>query len=119
MKKFWVLLMLFSFMQLTACANPSKEIEAFYTWGEGVNSVYVCSEAKEYWVDAPEPVLKQLEAEYLHRTKSPYEHIFIIFLGGVKNEKLDGFALNYDGLMRVNKVIQFGGNIPAACQKNM
>lgn len=116
MNKVGVLPILLFSLQMTACANNApNEIEALYTWGEGVNSVYVCSEAKEYWVDSQAPTLKKLETEYLHLVKSPYEPIFIVFKGSVIDAELDGFATNYDGLMRVDKVIQLGGAIPERC----
>ena len=42
--------------------------------------------------------------------------MYIEFHGHLLNEKVDGFALNYDGLIRISEVREYSFAIPAACQ---
>ena len=42
--------------------------------------------------------------------------MYIEFRGQTLNEKVDGFALDYSGLIRISEVFQYTFNIPESCR---
>jgi len=107
-------------LQLIACSGvgvnaEQKDFKAQYIWGEGVNAVHICNEDKEYWVRAQPKTLGELERGYLRLTSTPYEYVYITFKGELLNEKLDGFAENYDGYMRVSELLTIAATVPKNC----
>lgn len=53
---------------------------------------------------------------YKNNQKEPYQYMFIKFRGHLLDEVVDGFAKDYDGLIRISEVIEFSFELPAACK---
>ncbi len=75
-----------------------------YTWGAEVDVFQPCGSEKVYWVSASSWVKSPL-IEYVKNTTSrAYQSVYIEFRGRILNEVRDGFAEQYDGLIRVSEI---------------
>jgi hypothetical protein len=119
----------FAIVLFAACSPASREsaeraepvegapvIEGRYVWGAEVESFRPCGDSLTYWVAAAEPVWQQLRAEHQALTSEPYQPVFVRVHGSPSDEPRDGFALDYDGLFRIDSVVSVSATIPAACE---
>jgi len=97
-------------------SSDSNPMQGMYTWGEGVNSVRLCGAGITYWVSANVNIQKNLQDKHSSLTKKPYEEVYIKFQGTLLDEELFGFAANYDGLMRIRKIILIDKLKPGQCE---
>ena len=97
-------------------AESARVVEGRYVWGAEVESLRPCGDSLTYWVTAAEPVGRKLRAEHQALTTEPYQPVFVRVLGALSDEPRDGFALDYDGLFRIDSVVSVSAAIPAACE---
>lgn len=102
---------------LSVCPQLQAHDEIFegrYYWGEGVDSFRLCSSATHYWTSYGFAGVK-LRAFYTKNTTAPYEPVYLRFRGHVLNEEVDGFAAEYDGLIRISEILEVSTQIPEEC----
>lgn len=86
-----------------------------YVWGAEINSFAPCNSALSYWASYNWAGMEMHEF-YKANSKSPYQPMYIEFRGHLLDEVVDGFALDYDGLIRISEVKVFSFDLPASCQ---
>ena len=53
---------------------------------------------------------------YKKHRKEPYQFMYIKFRGHVLDEEIDGFATQYDGLIRISETKEYTFELPASCK---
>ena len=96
-------------------AEYDSEYQGIYYWGAEVNTFSPCDSEKTYWVSGSSWVLRPLHDYAKEETKSPYEPVYIEFRGHLLDEKLDGFAAEYEGLIRISEIRLKSLKIPQLC----
>lgn len=119
MKKYVSVLLIVSvayvFVMAAKGADYDSEYQGIYHWGAEVNTFSPCDSEMTYWVSGSSWVLKPLYNFVKDETKSPYEPVYIEFRGHLLDEKLDGFATEYDGLIRISELRLKSLKIPQQC----
>ncbi len=87
-----------------------------YTWGAEVNVFQSCGSKKSYWVSASSWVQGPLLEFYKSSITNPYQPVYIEFRGHMLDEEVDGFAEDYDGLVRVSEIKKKTFRIPKECK---
>ncbi len=101
----------------TFAASCDRVYVGLYRWGAEVNTFQPCGSKHTYWVSASYWILSPLK-RYLHKsTSEPYQPVYIEMRGHLLDEKTDGFASQYDGLIRISEVISKNVVIPAGCKQ--
>ena len=77
-----------------------------YIWGGEVHTFSPCTSDKTYWVSF-DWAGREMQNYYKAHLSKPYQPMFISFRGQILNEQVDGFALQYDGLVRISEVKRF------------
>ena len=101
------LLILVSILML-GTANGSdfdKIYKGMYTWGAEVDIFQPCGSDNVFWVSASSWVKGPLIQYVKNASITPYQPIYIEFRGHMLDEVRDGFAEQYDGLVRVSEVM--------------
>jgi len=80
-----------------------------------VNTFTTCDKKQSYWASFNWAGL-EMQSFYKQNSTKPYQPMYIKFKGHLLNEKVDGFALNYDGLIRISAVQEYSFEVPAKCQ---
>jgi hypothetical protein len=108
---------------LVACSSAprddgarAQDVEGRYVWGAEVETFQPCGDSLTYWVESLEPVWRRLRAEHQALTKTPYQAVIVRVHGNLSDAPRDGFALDYDGLFRIDSVVSVSATIPAACE---
>lgn len=81
-----------------------KRIAGHYIYGHEVNSYQPCGQKKVYWVVGSNEVLQLLEHKYAEHTSKLYEEVYAEIAGDYIGKAKDGFAMDYDGQIRVNSL---------------
>jgi hypothetical protein len=92
------------------------EHAGLYTWGHEVNVFQPCTSDSTFWVVGERSVLEQLRLVHDSLTEQPYEAVYIRVLGQRTDEEPDGFAEHYDGLFRVDSVLELRRVEPSECE---
>ncbi|MEA3522146.1 MAG: hypothetical protein U9R50_04160, partial [Campylobacterota bacterium] len=91
-----------------------KIYEGIYSWGHEVHSFTPCNSKTSYWVGY-HFAGHQMNKFYKENHKKPYQSMYIKFRGHTLNEKVDGFAEQYDGLIHISEVKNYSFDIPRSC----
>ena len=106
---------------LAACAagphDCERQFAGTYVWGHEVHSFRPCDESATYWVSASGWVIAELQEHYESETERYYQPIYIQFRGQILNEVTDGFASDYDGLIRISEVLEWSPTVPSTCNR--
>ena len=88
-----------------------------YIWGNEVHSFMPCNFNNDlaYWVSGDFPIIEMLNF-YKKNFKKAYQPLYVEFRGHFLNEEVDGFATDYDGVIRISEVYFFSFDIPSTCQ---
>lgn len=86
-----------------------------YTRGHEVRSFQPCDSNRQFWVSASSWVQMPLTAFVDRYATGPYRRVYLEFRGQMLDESLDGFAADYDGLLRVSEIYAISVDIPAGC----
>lgn len=115
MKQLRVFFYLLLFGATTAGAANEQIYKGFYTWGPEVHSFKPCSKNIEYWVSFDWAGIAMHKFYKANKT-TPYQVMYIEFRGQVLNEKVDGFARDYSGLIRISEINKYSFDIPSDCK---
>jgi hypothetical protein len=88
-----------------------------YYWGAEVDSFHPCGKGASYWVSASSWVQAPLIELVKTQTKEPYRPVFVKFRGHLLDEERDGFAADYDGLIRISEILEMSSELPADCRE--
>jgi hypothetical protein len=103
---------------LTASASDCDAVfSGRYYWGAEVDAFHPCGEATSYWVSASSWIQAPLIELVKAGSKQPYQPVFIRFRGHLLDEVRDGFAEDYDGLIRISEILEMRAELPADCQE--
>lgn len=106
------IVIIFCVLLLQACntqADPSNNTSihaGYFTYGVEVNVFQPCNKKETYWVTGPEKSLTHLVKTHEELTTKPYEKVFIKFTGLYIAKALDGFAMDYEGQVKIDKVLE-------------
>jgi len=92
------------FLLATGCNAAPQPIEGFYRYGHEVNTL--CTGVPEacYWlVDTDAEIRQQLKRQVTDL--APYTPVCVKLLAQLSTQKADGFGLDYDGSIRVQKLL--------------
>lgn len=112
-----LLVLTFSFWGAAYACDCDKKYTGRYYWGAETNSFQSCNEGKAYWVSISTWNHDPLLAFVKKSVKEPYQAVYIEFKGHLLNEGVNGFAKDYDGLIRISKITSMSATIPTQCQK--
>jgi heat shock protein HslJ len=88
----------------TACRAEPQRIEGMYRYGHEVNTVCTGEPEACYWlVDTDTETRRQLKSEV--RGLAPYTPVCLTLLAELSSRRADGFGLDYDGSIRVFKLL--------------
>jgi len=92
----------------------------FY-WGPDVQVFEPCTELKAYWVDGDDKTLKPLIArseQLAEKRGKVHLPVYVELLGRLDTRsERQGPAQDYDGLLRVRKVLRTSTAIPKRCKE--
>lgn len=93
-------------MRSLSAADCDSIHRGLYTYGAEVDAFRPCGSEKEYWVNVT-PWVREPLAGFLKERKAtePYQPVYIEFRGHILNDKRDGFAAQYDGLIHISEVL--------------
>ncbi|MDJ0926855.1 MAG: hypothetical protein QNJ73_04310 [Gammaproteobacteria bacterium] len=86
-----------------------------YVRGHEVNAFTPCGSARSYWASfnwAGSELVQFYEA----KAREPYQPIYVEFRGHLLDEERDGFAADYDGLIRISEVHIMKDQLPRGCE---
>ena len=85
-----------------------------YVRGHEVDAFQPCGSKQSFWASYSWAGQELVEF-YKSRPRNPYQPIYVEFRGHILNEELDGFAISYDGMIRISEVLLVKDDIPAEC----
>ncbi len=88
--------------------------EGKYIWGHEVHSFTPCGSDVSYWVSF-NWAGQVMQDFYENNVKAPYQPMYLKFRGHLLDEKMDGFAEQYDGLIRISEVKGYSFEQPIDC----
>ncbi|WOH38325.1 hypothetical protein RI844_03570 [Thalassotalea fonticola] len=97
-----------------ALANTEQVYKGIYTWGPEVHSFKPCDSTTDYWVSFDWAGI-EMQRYYKANKTNPYQAMYIEFRGQILNEKVDGFANDYAGLIRISEVNRYSFELPSKC----
>lgn len=103
------------FLQAALAADYDQIYEGKYAWGPEVQSFTLCNTKTSYWVSFDWAGIEMQEFYKAHR-KEPYQEMYLKFRGHLLDEAVDGFAEDYDGLIRVSEVKEYSFEVPKSCK---
>ena len=103
----------------TACGEDILRGRVY--WGHEVRAFHPCDSKQTYWLEGEEWTLRPLRrrAERLRgRSGKPYPPIYVEALGTIDiDAKREGFARDYDGLLRLREVARVSDVVPDGCRE--
>jgi len=114
MKKLPVALLLLLAAPLFA-SECDIHFRGVYTRGHEVRSFQPCQSNRQFWVSASSWVQRPLTEYVEGHAAGPYHQVYLEFRGQMLDEPLDGFAADYDGLVRVSEIYTISVDIPPGC----
>jgi hypothetical protein len=113
----WYLIISIICAPLNACSADNDRIfTGRFVWGAEVITFQACHSNKVYWVSASSWIQGPLLDFYKNNVTKPYQPVYIQFRGQILDEKVDGFAAYYDGLMRISEIKKTVLQIPEHCK---
>ena len=105
-------------IQISAICHGSeieKNYSGTYVFGPEVQSFKPCNEKTNFWVSFDWAGIEMHEF-YQQSQTEPYQAMYIEFRGQVLDEVVDGFAEDYNGLIRISEVRKYTFEVPATCK---
>lgn len=96
-------------------AHEETIYEGMYVWGPEVESFTLCNSDTSYWVSFGWGGIDMHEY-YQKNKKEPYQSMYLKFRGHLLDEIVDGFAEQYDGLIRISEAKAFSFELPSTCK---
>lgn len=102
--------------QATLAGDCDRVYKGRYYRGAEVNSFHPCNSESTYWVSASSWVMNPVWSTLRKQTIQPYQPIYLEFRGHLLDEVVDGFAADYNGLIRISEIYHLGVAIPPDCK---
>ena len=108
---------------VAACSGATDDrYRGTFAWGHEVRAFRPCGSQKVYWITGEPQVLQPLSdrSEELRQQRGgkPYQPLYIEAVGAVDTRsKRDGFAKEYDGLIRLREVRRMSEAVPEECRR--
>ncbi len=96
-------------------ADYDKSYVGKYSWGPETHSFTVCNSKTTYWVSFDWAGVEMHEF-YKKNQSKPYQFMYLRFRGHLLDEIVDGFAADYDGLIRISEIKEYSFVIPDSCK---
>jgi hypothetical protein len=110
-----VIAIIVTFFSLPSGASNHELIyQGIYSWGHEVHTFRPCNGKTEFWVSFNWAGF-EMHRYYRQSISRPYQPMYVEFRGQVLNETVDGFAKQYDGLIRISEVKKYSFEIPVQC----
>jgi hypothetical protein len=87
-------------------AIPEGSMAGCYTFGHEVNVFKPLGGDSVFWVVGPQDVLQRLRSTHDSLTSKPYEQVWARVLAQRSSQEPDGFAVDYSGLLEIQKIVQ-------------
>ena len=108
-----------SVLAVLLAPNPAEShdqiFQGTYIWGAEVNSFSPCGTDESFWASYDWAGFKLVEFYKAHATE-PYQSIYVKFRGHFLDEEVNGFAADYDGLVRISEIIEMSDVVPGICE---
>ena len=114
MKRYFSVL-LFLLAPMASTADFGSIFEGKYIWGHEVHSFTQCGSNVSYWVSF-DWAGREMQNFYKTNTTQPYQPMYLKFRGHLLDEEVDGFADQFDGLIRISEVKAYSTNLPPHCK---
>lgn len=85
--------------------DPKNTLSGYYTYGHEVNTFQLCNNKDVFWVTGENETLELMNKSYYDFTSEPYEEVFIKVIGSFSKKGIDGFSADYDGEIKIKKLI--------------
>ena len=89
-----------------------------YVFGPEVDSFELCDNSANHWVSFGWAGM-DMHTFYNKNKIEPYQEMYLSFRGHLLDEQLDGFAKEYDGLIRISEVKEYSFTFPTSCNKTV
>ena len=96
-------------------ADRTPPIRGAFVFGHEVRTFQPCGGPEVYWVQADPTELQELRAHHEAMTSTPYAQISVVVAGRIVDGPREGFAAEYDGLFRIERVLDVAQEVPSAC----
>lgn len=105
----------FCLAALAACQPAPPPARALYYWGGEVNVACPCGTSQCFWVRGTPAVLERLRGFVQAETSRPYQPVFLRYRGERLAEPTSGFAADYDGYLRIDRIESLSPTLPDDC----
>ena len=85
--------------------TEEQSLAGHYIYGHEVNTFQPCDKEGTFWVIGSNEELEVLRKEYLNYASKPYDEVFAEIAGDYLGKSSDGFAMDYDGQIQVEKMM--------------
>lgn len=87
-----------------------------YTFGHEVNVLKPAGSDSVFWVVGTEDILRRLRTAHDSLASKPYEPVWVRVVSRPSTRAADGFALDYSGLIEIQRVIEIRKALAGECQ---
>jgi hypothetical protein len=95
--------------------NGPEPVTGLFRFGSEVQSFIPCGDTLEYWVTGRDEVWLDLRDRYDALMRAPYEPVFLRAVGMPTGRDSVGFAAEYDGVFRLDSVLEVSRSLEGAC----
>lgn len=86
--------------------TETNNLTGHYVYGPEADAFQPCNQTPTYWVTGPAKLLANMAARYNQLASEPYEKVFVSISGEYRPKATDGFAMDYDGQIQINKLME-------------
>ena len=110
--------LVFAVFLTTACVSgQDQKYAGLYVHGHEVDTFRACGDSMVYWVSHGwGSISAELRAFHEESTSEPYQEIYIEFVGHPHDERSDGFAGDYDGILHISQMLTQNASVPKNCK---
>ena len=110
--------LVFAVFLTTACVSgQDQKYAGLYVHGHEVDTFGACGDSMVYWVSHGwGSISAELRAFHEESTSEPYQEIYIEFVGHPHDERSDGFAGDYDGILHISQMLTQNARVPKECK---
>lgn len=109
------LLFLLFIFNLQGCAQPGSKLLGVVVLGHEVRTVRLCGETQQLWLHMTPEQLMQLKFELQKVTTHLYQEAYIEFTGSMIDNPPGELAREYDGTIKVEKILKLSATVPDSC----
>ncbi len=99
--------------------DEAGAVAGVYTYGHEVESFALCDTKTDYWVTGQQALLDTLRNASLDKSKqlkNPYQGVYAELRLAMLPKAADGFAADYDHVVRVLEIKEWTNDIPQSCR---